>query len=505
MPDPRPSSRNHNRRKTSNVPAQLPQNLGYEHSHSLSGSFTEPINSLPSTPNRRRDRSQPPPTGMIDRSNHGSDSTLYSPDLRGRSTSSGSSDSSSSAARRARKSSRGPPPDLQLISAVESRDPVAVRRALDLGANANARKVCTLACEVHAGSKIVGKGFLGTKPDDYGQEKGTGAVEHLTSMAAGESALAVAILRDSIDSVRHLLAAGANPNVPIEWRIIRGRQVWTKQTWSKVVESGEWDLSYHFANHLELALGVGTGTDHLGSFPLDYLAGATPTDPAQVWCTPLGAALVLSDPGPKDSTYESVAFVPNIEIVEALVAGGAKVTQEAREAVQKCLNDPRRLKTLEVAEERRRINGGELSPNARSHRQRPSNGSFGSGQVSLPRSLDGAYGQPQQSPYPSTPASDWSGRTVVDPQASLQVQNQQYLSPNPHQHQQQSHRRYESWGGSVTSLESPRSTTSSGPGSPYQAGSMGRTSNTGAGGGAGNYERPDIPVIMGMRNMSLGL
>ncbi|KXS10355.1 hypothetical protein M427DRAFT_182996 [Gonapodya prolifera JEL478] len=258
-----------------------------------------------------------------------------------------------------RKSSRGPPPSLQLLAAVESKDSHAVRRALAAGADPNTRKLCTLTCTVYAGSKATnGKSGLlaafsgSSSATADAQEKGTGSSETLTVTSHGESALALAILHDSPECVHELLLAGADPNLPAAWRIARGRQVWTRQMWSNVAER-EWDLAYRFNSHLELALGFGTGRDASGDFPLDYLADADPSHLAEVWCSNRGAAPLLADPSPDERTFTGVPFVPNIEIVEELVRGGAQVSAAARNAVVKCLEDPSRLRAIEFAMERR--------------------------------------------------------------------------------------------------------------------------------------------------------
>ncbi|KXS16873.1 hypothetical protein M427DRAFT_154259 [Gonapodya prolifera JEL478] len=286
--------------------------------------------------------------------------------IRGRSRSRSTSPSPTAPSNH-RKSSRGPPPSLQLLAAVESKDAHAVRTALAAGADPNARKLCTLTCTVYAGSKTtLGKSGLlaalsgSSSATADAQEKGTGASETLTVTAQGESALALAILHDSPACVHELLLGGADPNLPAAWRIARGRQVWTRQTWANIAER-EWDLAYRFNSHLELALGVGTGRDASGDFPLDYLAHADPSHPAEVWCSNRGAAPLLADPSPDERTFMGVPFVPNIEIVEELVRGGAKVSAAARAAVVKCLEDPSRLRAMEVAMERRSA-GQDLRP-----------------------------------------------------------------------------------------------------------------------------------------------
>ncbi|KAJ3334687.1 hypothetical protein HDU93_007443 [Gonapodya sp. JEL0774] len=219
-------------------------------------------------------------------------------------------------------------PTDKLIKAVEADDFLAATTALAEGADPNTRKKVSIVCSIFENSKWSNSSIGGRSPTPVGGFVGR------SRWALGESALAVAILQNNARMVRLLLDHGADPELPIEWRIIRGRTVWTAPIWNRVIETGNWDLAYYFPSALELALGEGAAMDMMGDIKVECKEDTV----LELW-TNLPGSVYLSDPGTKDgdqTTYSVVEFSPNLEIIEMLLALGVHVSPDIEPALRRC-------------------------------------------------------------------------------------------------------------------------------------------------------------------------
>ncbi|KXS16872.1 hypothetical protein M427DRAFT_30973 [Gonapodya prolifera JEL478] len=233
----------------------------------------------------------------------------------------------------------------KLIEAIEAGDTRMAAAAISAGADPNTRKRFILGCIVHEGSKWTTSFFGSGGP----KEKPVGGFAPRNVQAVGESALAVAILRNNPQLVQLLLDNGADPNLPIEWKIIRGRAVWSEPIWNTVVEgAGTWDTLYHFGSALELAIGEGVTRDPHGETRLEAKGTAR-----ELWINMPGILNMMSDPGThganKDKpTFKAIDFTPNLEIVDILLRHGARVTPAVRPALEKVAQNRDLLRKLEV-------------------------------------------------------------------------------------------------------------------------------------------------------------
>ncbi|KAJ3321228.1 hypothetical protein HDU93_003416, partial [Gonapodya sp. JEL0774] len=233
-----------------------------------------------------------------------------------------------------------------LIDAVEKSDLTAVLSALTGGADPNARKRVTLACFVYEGSKWTTPLFSRTPT-----EKPVGAFTTLNEATLGESALGLAILQDNAALVRLLLDHGADPTLPVEWKIIRGRTVWTLAIWNNIIQRGTWDIHYKFGSALELALGEGIAMDPMGESRIESL-GATSRE---LWINKPGFVMLL-DPGSKttkEETFRTVQFIPNLQILDILLRHNqVRVTPTLQTLIASCANHPELLRKLHEATNR---------------------------------------------------------------------------------------------------------------------------------------------------------
>ncbi|KXS10356.1 hypothetical protein M427DRAFT_74325 [Gonapodya prolifera JEL478] len=224
----------------------------------------------------------------------------------------------------------------KLIDAIEAGDARTAQAAIAEGADPNSRKSQILGCIVYEGSKWSSSflGFGGGGP----KEKPVGGFAPRNAQAKGESALAVAILRNNPHIVQILLDSGADLNIPIEWKIIRGRAVWSEPIWNSVVHgaTATWDMTYHFGSALELAIGEGLTRDPHGETRIE--ARATPRE---LWINMPGILNIMSDPGTRGGgskekpTFKSIDLVPNLEIVDILLRHCVRVTPAIRPALEK--------------------------------------------------------------------------------------------------------------------------------------------------------------------------
>ncbi|KAJ3339847.1 hypothetical protein HDU93_007732 [Gonapodya sp. JEL0774] len=228
--------------------------------------------------------------------------------------------------------------DAQLIESIEARDVEGVRRALMNGADPNCRKRVLLGSRVFSDSKSTKDLFRRES-----REKGTGPSEIKVAAASCESALALAIIVDSLDIVQLLLQAGADTNIGIEWRIIKARPVWTEEIWSDVVLRG-WDITFTFESGLEFALLEGTVTDHTGS---PVTAVQERMNNFHLMISKAGALVKLDNPTQHHETLEQIEFVPNLEMIPLLLSFQARPTKRARAAIVRYYSDPQLLQRLE--------------------------------------------------------------------------------------------------------------------------------------------------------------
>ncbi|KXS12346.1 hypothetical protein M427DRAFT_59670 [Gonapodya prolifera JEL478] len=288
-----------------------------------------------------------------------------------------------------------PPADSLLIMAVEEGLPDEVTLALKSGANPNARKRVVLGCTIWEGSKTIKKLF------GKGQEEqGMGPCETKFCDILGESALALAILHDSKEIIELLLDAGANPNASISWKLARSRAVWTTTTWRWTIQEGNWDIQYTFTSAVELALGSAQVVDMKGNplVPVQDMAGR-----GNLWVNKPGGVVQLLNPSGKGSTFSELTMIPNTEIVELLIARGARPTVGARQAILSLLSDTNRLEKLEKAR-MSRISRGSGSTISRSSSLTWSMSSGSTASAGSPTSATSGGGG-----TPTTPASSGTG------------------------------------------------------------------------------------------------
>ncbi|KAJ3339966.1 hypothetical protein HDU93_007629 [Gonapodya sp. JEL0774] len=269
------------------------------------------------------------------------------------------------------------PADSLLLLAVEEGVVEDVRMALKAGADPNCRKRVVIGCTVWEGSKSVKKLLKGgteergtrslARSQLYAHRMnnelhsqlplaphspripapaGTGPSTNRFVERYAESALALAILQDSTDIVEVLLGAGADPNAPISWQILRPRSVFTETTWRWTVVQGNWDFKYTFQSAVELALGTGQVVDFQGSpaLPVQDMAAR-----GTLWVNKPGAIAQLLNPTGSGSTFNEIALIPNTDIIQLLLAHGARPTPAARDAMVNVLTDTSRLEKLEKA------------------------------------------------------------------------------------------------------------------------------------------------------------
>ncbi|KXS15999.1 hypothetical protein M427DRAFT_155041 [Gonapodya prolifera JEL478] len=219
--------------------------------------------------------------------------------------------------------------DEYLLRAVEQGDITAAREALTAGADPNCRKTIVLGCTVFDESRVVKSWFK-----DKSTEKGKGGRVLRYRAVPGESALGLAILGDCVEAVDLLLKCGADPNAMIEWHIVRGRDVWTKDLWQSVVEEGQLDLTMTAANALDLAVGRIEATDATGG---RAAVAQLLVNKGEVWINQEGGLIQLVDPSAND-TFRSLRIETNRDTVDILLDFGARVSEQAIEAAVKADN-----------------------------------------------------------------------------------------------------------------------------------------------------------------------
>ncbi|KAJ3342553.1 hypothetical protein HDU93_001940 [Gonapodya sp. JEL0774] len=218
----------------------------------------------------------------------------------------------------------------KLFDCLEANDLQGVIKALGGKANPNARKRVILTCDVYEESKMV-KSLFGREE----KERGSGKCQIGHQRAQGESALALAIVNDSVRIVQALLEAGANPNDSISWTVARGHDVWITEEWENLRQD-VWDFTYMYDNAVAFALCRGKAIDCHGNraSTVEYLASK-----GQLWMNQRGGLVKLRNPEPHH-TFVTRDMIMNGEIVNLLLDHGGKMPELAPEQ-EKFKNDGR--------------------------------------------------------------------------------------------------------------------------------------------------------------------
>ncbi|KXS09477.1 kinase-like protein [Gonapodya prolifera JEL478] len=179
-----------------------------------------------------------------------------------------------------------------LIIAIEGDDIASVKSLLQSGADASKRKRVTLSCRLIMGI---------TKKETI----------------EAESALAIAIMRGNPHIVAALLDAGADPGIPVQWRLAATCGTWEKlppQLWDRM----KWGYTCTFPTALSLA--VCRGISMLDDNKNVYTAGinAAATD-GTLFTNKKGADVAIQNPTSNDDRQQDVNIVPNIYIVARLL------------------------------------------------------------------------------------------------------------------------------------------------------------------------------------------
>ncbi|KXS20584.1 hypothetical protein M427DRAFT_52178 [Gonapodya prolifera JEL478] len=246
-----------------------------------------------------------------------------------------------------------PQSDSELLTSCELGDVQGVRRALAGDADVNCRKRVALGCRVFSEAKATKELFRRET-----REKGSGPSEIRVATSSCESALGLAVLADSLAIVQLLLEAGADPNLPVEWRIIRGRAVWTDETWREIVMKG-WDLTFTFRNALELCLAEGVVTDYTGA---PVTAAQVALNNFQIARNKPGALVKLDNPTQPQETFDQCDLIPNLNMVSLLLQYGVRPTKRSRAALLRFNNDPQLIQLLEEKHRIRSLQQTERAP-----------------------------------------------------------------------------------------------------------------------------------------------
>ncbi|KXS18369.1 hypothetical protein M427DRAFT_53761 [Gonapodya prolifera JEL478] len=208
-----------------------------------------------------------------------------------------------------------------LLEAAERGDAAGVAKALSRSAHPRTRKRVVLTCDVYEDSRYSKPLFGGEE-----KEKGTGRCETKHLRCYGESALALAIIANSVESARALLEAGADPNEAIQWTVVRGHDIWVLDQWDKL-GAETWDFTYIYDTALHLAIGRGQTRDHDGSraSTVEYLASK-----GQLWINSQGGLVKLRNPRPHESFVTKECKV-NFEMVNLLCQHGARISDQGAE------------------------------------------------------------------------------------------------------------------------------------------------------------------------------
>ncbi|KAJ3334426.1 hypothetical protein HDU93_007975 [Gonapodya sp. JEL0774] len=186
--------------------------------------------------------------------------------------------------------------DADLIAAVEANSLALVKKALAEGADPNARKKVVLSAKL-----------------DYKETK--------TDTIWAESALAIAVMKASVDVVAALVQAGADPGRPVQWRISRYGSSWSSNAWNE----SPWYLTFSWPSALALALTrEGKAVSYkMKEFPTDTQNGSQMDIGAgKVWTNKPGGVVHLDTPSDFKNPWVEVTYAPRLDVVAVLLQHG---------------------------------------------------------------------------------------------------------------------------------------------------------------------------------------
>ncbi|KAJ3311280.1 hypothetical protein HDU93_005297, partial [Gonapodya sp. JEL0774] len=205
--------------------------------------------------------------------------------------------------------------DADLIAAVEANSLALVRKALAEGADPNARK------------KVV----LSAKLDKK---------ETKTDTISAESALAIAVMKTSVDVVAALVQAGADPVRPVEWKISHLSPAWESSTWNQ----SPWYLTFTWPSTLALALTCkGKVVNHRMKVCSSdtYCSWTMDIEKGKLWTNKTGGEVHLDSPSTFDSSWAEITYAPRLEVVAVLLQHAAGSINADLLSAAKTLGDKR--------------------------------------------------------------------------------------------------------------------------------------------------------------------
>ncbi|KXS10953.1 hypothetical protein M427DRAFT_158650 [Gonapodya prolifera JEL478] len=228
-----------------------------------------------------------------------------------------------------------------LIDAIEMGNTPLVKRLLAEGADPNARKKVTLVCDVRIGRRPLGKVKVKSSKlfGDVYEDRFENIVEQKTDTILGETALAVAIFSGRMDIIHILLDAGADPNMPVEWQNANTVPAWSPARWNDT----RWVRTYTAESPLLLAVGR---CIKVTDFDGESSAWAALAEKGKLRVNKMGGEVRLLNPEAWTQAYRECELFPRIDIVEALLRRGAKVTKDICEAARRA-EDTRVLELLQ--------------------------------------------------------------------------------------------------------------------------------------------------------------
>ncbi|KAJ3338765.1 hypothetical protein HDU93_009078 [Gonapodya sp. JEL0774] len=213
--------------------------------------------------------------------------------------------------------------DTHLIDAVDQGDAAIVRQMIAGGGNPNARKTVTLSCNVLVARKSRGKikvkkGMFRQEEEERFEE----VREQWVDSTLGETALALAIISGNQEVAEVLLEAGADPNLPVEWKNADTATSWNKERWEK----SRWVRTYLVDSHLLLAIGRGARVIDYDGSPSTFTQLA---EMGKLRVNFKGGSVTVENPTTWKEAYAEAMVGNRPNIVALLLQYGARVTEDA--------------------------------------------------------------------------------------------------------------------------------------------------------------------------------